>query len=177
MSEARPGSRTSPVSIPVRRLKHGEDLPLPAFQTEGAAGMDLMAAVAEPQVLGSGEIRLIPCGFSMALPEGYEAQVRPRSGLAIRQGVTVVNAPGTIDSDYRGEVGVGLINLGKEPFTVTRGMRIAQLVVQALPEVVLVEQATLSETERGSGGFGHTGQDGNAPPPNSDEVAAKGPAA
>jgi dUTP pyrophosphatase len=161
MNQALPRSSSTPLPIPVRRLPHGQDLPLPAFQTSGAAGMDLRAAIADPRAIKPGEIALIPCGFSMALPEGFEAQVRPRSGLAIKQGVTVVNAPGTIDADYRGEVGVGLINLGKDSFTVTRGMRIAQMVVQALPHVLLVEQASLSETERGEGGFGHTGQDGS----------------
>jgi dUTP pyrophosphatase len=125
--------------------------------TGQSAGFDLAAAVAEPVVLQPGEIRLIPCGFAMALPAGYEAQVRPRSGLSSRHGVTLVNSPGTIDADYRGEVRVPLINHGKAPFTIERGMRIAQMVVMPVPPVELVEVDELDETSRGQGGFGHTG--------------------
>jgi len=125
--------------------------------TGQSAGFDLSAAVTEPVVLQPGEIRLIPCGFAMALPQGYEAQVRPRSGLASRHGVTLVNTPGTIDADYRGEVRVPLINLGPAPFTVERGMRIAQMVVMPVPSVELVEVEELDTTDRGAGGFGHTG--------------------
>ncbi len=134
---------------------HG--LPLPSKMTEHAAGFDLPAAVTEPTTLAPGEIRLIPCGFSMALPVGYEAQVRPRSGLSSRHGVTLINAPGTIDADYRGEVRVPLVNLGREPFVIERGMRIAQMVIVPLPAVELIEVEELEPTDRGAGGFGHTG--------------------
>jgi dUTP pyrophosphatase len=122
-----------------------------------AAGFDLPAAVAEPVVLAPGDIRVVPCGFAMALPPGYEAQVRPRSGLASRHGVTLVNTPGTIDADYRGEVQVPLINLGRADFTVERGMRVAQMLVLPVPPVRLLEVEELDDTDRGSGGFGHTG--------------------
>jgi dUTP pyrophosphatase len=135
-----------------------EGLALPAKMTGQSAGFDLAAAVTEPAVLQPGDIRVIPCGFAMALPPGYEAQVRPRSGLSSRHGVTLVNTPGTIDADYRGEVRVPLINLGREPFTVERGMRIAQMVIVPVPEVDLVEAEDLDATERGDGGFGHTGR-------------------
>ncbi len=147
------------VAVEVRRLAHGEGLPLPAYQSEHAAGMDLHAACTEGQavVMERGAIALIPCGFAMALPAGYEAQVRPRSGLAVKHGVTVPNAPGTIDADYRGEVKVALINLGPEPFTVTRGMRIAQMVIQRVPRARWVEVSELPATRRDDGGFGHTG--------------------
>jgi dUTP pyrophosphatase len=130
---------------------------MPVRMTEHSAGFDLHAAVTEPITLAPGEIRAIPCGFAMALPVGHEAQVRPRSGLATRHGVTLVNTPGTIDSDYRGEVRVPLINLGREGFVVERGMRIAQMLVVPVPPVRLVEVDELDETDRGSGGFGHTG--------------------
>ena len=130
---------------------------MPVKMTEHAAGFDLHAAVEGSVMLKAGEIRLIPCGFAMALPEGYEAQVRPRSGLASRHGVTLVNTPGTIDADYRGEVQVPLINLGRADFVVERGMRIAQMVVVPVPSVELVEVEELDETPRGTGGFGHTG--------------------
>jgi dUTP pyrophosphatase len=125
--------------------------------TAQAAGFDLAAAVAGPVVLRPGDIQLVPCGFAMALPPGYEAQVRPRSGLASRHGVTLVNSPGTIDADYRGEVQVPLINLGRADFTVERGMRVAQMVVLPVPRAELVEVTELDETDRGAGGFGHTG--------------------
>lgn len=125
--------------------------------TAGAAGFDLAAAVAESVTLRPGDIRVVPCGFAMALPAGYEAQVRPRSGLASRNGITLVNTPGTIDADYRGEVQVPLINLGRADFVVERGMRIAQMVVMPVPPVALVEVPDLDETPRGPGGFGHTG--------------------
>ena len=130
---------------------------MPVRMTAQAGGFDLPAAVAEPVVLRPGDIRLVPCGFAMALPPGYEAQVRPRSGLASRHGVTLVNTPGTIDSDYRGEVQVPLINLGRSDFTVERGMRIAQMVVLPVPPVRLTEVEELDPTDRGAGGFGHTG--------------------
>ena len=139
------------------RLPSGEGLPLPARMTAQAAGFDLPAAVAGPVVLRPGDIHLVPCGFAMALPPGYEAQVRPRSGLASRHGVTLVNSPGTIDADYRGEVQVPLINLGRADFTVERGMRVAQMVVLPVPPVSVVEVDQLDATDRGAGGFGHTG--------------------
>jgi dUTP pyrophosphatase len=125
--------------------------------TEHAAGFDLAAAVTSPLVLQPGDIKLIPCGFSMAVPHGYEAQVRPRSGLSSKHGVTMINAPGTIDSDYRGEVHVPLINLGRAPFTIERGMRIAQMLILPVPAVEMVEVEELDETKRGTKGFGHTG--------------------
>lgn len=146
-----------PITVKVKRLASGEGLSLPTRMTAQAAGFDLPAAVADPVVLRPGDIRLVPCGFAMALPPGYEAQVRPRSGLASRHGVTLVNSPGTIDSDYRGEVQVVLINLGREAFTVERGMRIAQMVVLPLPPIRFTEVDDLDPTERGAGGFGHTG--------------------
>jgi dUTP pyrophosphatase len=147
-----------PITIRIKRLAGGEGLPLPAFATEHAAGADLCAAVAGPTVVAAGEIAVIPCGFAMAIPPGYEAQVRPRSGLSSKFGVTVVNTPGTIDADYRGEVKVPLINLGKAAFTVERGMRVAQMVIAAVPKVAYAEVDELDETARGSGGFGHTGR-------------------
>lgn len=149
----------SDLKIAVKRLAHAEGLSLPARETDGAAGMDLIAAVEEASPLGlsPGEWRLIPTGLILELPPGYEGQVRPRSGLALRHGITVLNAPGTIDADYRGEVQVLLINLGRENFTVTRGMRIAQLVVSKVDLAVLVETDVVSSTIRGAGGFGSTG--------------------
>jgi len=146
--------------VRLRRLEpeRDDDLPLPRYMTPGAAGMDVVAAVDEPMRLGPGERRLVPTGLSVAIPPGYEMQVRPRSGLALRHGITVANAPGTIDSDYRGEVGVLLVNLGTDPFLVERGARIAQLVVAPVvqPELRLVSH--LEGTDRGEGGFGHTGR-------------------
>ena len=133
--------------------------------TAGAAGFDLPAAVAGPVTLKPGEIRVVPCGFAMALPPGYEAQVRPRSGLASRHGITLVNTPGTIDADYRGEVQVPLINLGRADFVLERAMRIAQMVVLPVPAVSLVEVEELDATARGTGGFGHTGDGGSGPNP------------
>jgi dUTP pyrophosphatase len=146
-----------PITIQVKRLPGSEGLPLPVKMTPHAAGFDLAAAVWEPVMLQPGDIRLIPCGFAMSMPHGYEAQIRPRSGLATRHGITMVNTPGTIDSDYRGEVQVPLINLGKVAFTVERGMRIAQMVIAALPMIEIVEAEELESTDRGAGGFGHTG--------------------
>ncbi len=133
------------------------DLPLPAYHSELAAGMDVAAAVVEPVVIGPGEIRLLPSGFAVALAPGYELQVRPRSGLAIKHGITVVNSPGTIDADYRGEVKIGLINLGREPFTIRRGDRIAQLVLAPVCRATVVAVDRLDATQRQDGGFGHTG--------------------
>ncbi len=148
---------TATVDVRVRRLPHGADLPLPEYQTPDSAGMDLMAAISEDVVLAPGKRMLIPTGLSIALPPGFEAQVRPRSGLALRNGVTQVNTPGTIDADYRGEIGVVLINHGQEPFTVTRGMRIAQMLVAPVIQARWAEVEVLDETTRGSGGFGSTG--------------------
>ena len=144
------------IPIPLKRLPHCPS-DLPSYQTDGAAGMDLAAATREPVILQAGEHRLIPCGFSLAIPEGNEAQVRPRSGLASKFRVTVLNAPGTIDADYRGEVGVLLINHGSMAFTVKPGDRIAQLVVAPVSRVAWEEVETLPESIRGEGGFGHTG--------------------
>jgi len=149
-----------PLRITVLRLPNGAGLPLPAARTFGSAGLDLSAAVEMPLVIPPGGRALVPTGFAIALPAGHEGQVRPRSGLAIEHGVTVLNAPGTIDADYRGEVKVALINHGDRPFAVTRGMRIAQLVVAPVTAVSLVEVADLDETVRGSGGFGSTGSAG-----------------
>ena len=145
------------VMVRVLRLPHGVGLPLPAYATAGAAGADLHAAVSEPLVLAPGERRAVPTGLVLEIPPGYEAQVRPRSGLALRHGVTVANAPGTVDSDYRGEVRVLLVNLGAEPFTVARGDRIAQLVVAPVTRAEFAEAVELSGSRRGAGGFGSTG--------------------
>jgi dUTP pyrophosphatase len=145
------------LTIAIRRLPGLAGLSLPEYKSPHAAAMDLAAAVAEPLVLESGARALVPCGFSIAVPDGYEAQVRPRSGLASRHGVTVVNAPGTIDPDYRGEVMVALVNLGPTSFVVERGMRIAQLLVAPVPRVAWAEVDELPATARGAGGFGHTG--------------------
>ena len=150
-------------SVPLQRLAHGADLPLPAYETEGAAGLDLRAALEEPVVLAAGGRMLVPTGLALELPDGFEGQVRPRSGLAVRHGVTVLNAPGTIDCDYRGEIKVPLINHGQEPFRIQRGDRIAQLVIAPVTRVSLVEVPQLDATERGAGGFGSTGiQDGSS---------------
>ena len=150
------------MSLPVEvvRLAHARDLPLPAYGTPGAAGLDLRAAVPEdsPVTIPPGGRALIPTGLSIAVPEGYEAQVRPRSGLAVKHGITCLNTPGTIDSDYRGEVKVILANLGSEPFQVRRGERIAQLVPAPVLKAAFQEVESLDETERGAGGFGSTGQ-------------------
>jgi len=145
------------VHVSITRLPHGADLALPAYATEQAAGMDLLAAIPEPVTLAPGQRRLIPTGIAIALPAGFEAQVRPRSGLALKNGVTVLNAPGTVDADYRGEVGVILANLGDQPFTVERGMRVAQMVVARYERVAWRAVESLDETARGSGGFGSTG--------------------
>ena len=148
---------TAPVAVAAARLSGSEDLALPRYESAGAAGMDLCAAVEDVVVVEPGERALICTGLVLALPEGTEGQVRPRSGLALEHGVTVLNAPGTIDSDYRGEVKVLLANLGTMPFVVERGMRIAQLVVARVERAVLYEDRSLSETARGKGGFGSTG--------------------
>lgn len=141
----------------VRRLPHGLDLPLPAYQSDEAAGMDLLAAVDQPLKIAPGARALVPTGIAIALPPNTEAQVRPRSGLAARHGVTVLNTPGTIDPDYRGEIKVILINLGEAPFVVERGARIAQMVVAPFARADLIEVNDLDETRRGTGGFGSTG--------------------
>ncbi|MEL0062807.1 MAG: dUTP diphosphatase [Candidatus Puniceispirillum sp.] len=143
--------------LPIMRLPHGLDLPLPAYATHGAAGMDVAAAVDRSVILGAGERLTIPTGFAMAVPAGYEAQIRPRSGLALKHGVTVANAPGTIDSDYRGEVAILLVNLGDQDFTIERGIRIAQMVVAPVMQVTPVATESLPDTDRGHGGFGSTG--------------------
>lgn len=147
------------IEVPVEVMPHGADLPLPRRETEGAAGLDLLAALAanEPMEIASGAYALVPTGLKIAIPAGYEAQVRPRSGLAFRHGITVLNAPGTIDSDYRGEIGVILVNHGPKPFKVERGMRIAQLVFARVEPARLFATKELDGTERGAGGFGSTG--------------------
>jgi len=145
------------IAVRISRLPHAADLPLPAYETAGAAGMDLRAALDAPVTLAPGERAAISTGIAIALPAGYEAQVRARSGLARRHGVAMVNAPGTVDSDYRGELQVLLINHGQEPFTVARGDRIAQMVVAPVARVAWDEVATLDKTDRGAGGFGSTG--------------------
>jgi len=151
---------TGAIEIGLVWLAHGEGLPVPSQQSGGAAGMDLVAALPldEEKLLAPGQRALIPCGFAMALPEGFEAQVRPRSGLAARHGVTVLNSPGTIDADYRGEVQVILINLGEAPFAIRRGDRIAQMVVAPVLSAHFTVKAELDETVRGAGGFGSTGK-------------------
>ena len=141
----------------LKRLASGQGLSLPTRMTEESAGFDLPAAVEQTVTIDPGDIRLIPCGFAIAIPPGYEAQIRPRSGLATRNGITLVNTPGTIDSDYRGEVQAPVINLGRQPFGIERGMRIAQMLILPVPAVRLVEVEHLDETSRGEGGFGHTG--------------------
>jgi dUTP pyrophosphatase len=147
------------LKIPILRVgPHAEGISLPTYMTPHASGMDLYAACEKEIVLKPGERRLIPTGFSMAIPEGYEAQIRPRSGLALKQGITCLNTPGTIDADYRGEVGVILINLGQEPAVIHRGDRIAQMTIHKIERATWVESQNLPETSRNSGGFGSTGK-------------------
>ena len=149
---------SSAAAVRVQRVRDGfDDLPLPAYATDGAAGMDLRAAVEADVRIAPGERRAVPTGIAIALPEGYECQVRPRSGLALRHGVTVLNTPGTVDEDYRGEIQVILVNLGTEPFVVERGLRIAQAIFARYERVRLEEVATLDQSARGAGGFGSTG--------------------
>lgn len=148
---------TAPLAMQVRRLPHSEGLPLPAYQTAGSAGMDLHAAVSDNVVIDPGSIVLVPTGLEIAIPDGFEAQVRPRSGLAVKHGISLPNTPATIDSDYRGEIRVPLINLGREAFVVSRGMRIAQLVVAPVMRIAWQEVAELPATARAAGGFGHSG--------------------
>lgn len=147
----------SVVTVAVQRLPHAEGLDLPAYATALSAGQDLVAAVIEPIEIPPGGRALIPTGLAIALPDGYEAQIRPRSGLALKQGLTVLNSPGTIDADYRGEVQIILVNLGNEPVSITRGMRIAQMVVAPYSRVGWQEVSALDNTARGAGGFGSTG--------------------
>jgi dUTP pyrophosphatase len=148
------------IKVELQRLEHAEGLPLPAYQTAEAAGLDLVAAVPDgaPVTLAPGQYALVPTGLAIALPPGHEAQVRPRSGLAAKHGVTVLNSPGTIDADYRGEIKVILINHGTAPFVINRGERIAQMVIAPVVQAALVPVVTLSSTDRGAGGFGSTGR-------------------
>ncbi len=145
------------VTIKIKRLPHNPDLPLPQKMSEHSSGFDLMAALDEPLLIQPGDIALVPTGIALGIPPGYEGQIRPRSGLAARYGVSVPNAPGTIDADYRGEIKVILINLGREVVTLKRGDRVAQLIIAAVPSVTLQEESDLDPTQRGEGGFGHTG--------------------
>jgi len=147
------------IPIKIKRLDHNPDLPLPRYETEGSSGMDIRAAVDGPVILNPGEVKLIPTGFAISIPPGYEGQVRPRSGLALRHGVGMVNSPGTIDSDYRGEVSIVMINWGQMPFTIKRGDRIAQMVIGKAyrAELVDINDSSLDATIRGAGGFGHSG--------------------
>jgi dUTP pyrophosphatase len=147
-----------PTQVAIKRLPHADGIDLPAYATDASAGLDLSAAVAASVTIAPGARALIPTGFSIALPPGFEAQVRPRSGLALKHGVTVLNSPGTIDADYRGEVGVILVNFGADPFIVARGMRIAQLVVAPVTRVAWQVSDSLSDSARGAGGFGSTGE-------------------
>lgn len=155
-------SESSPAAVRVQisRSPGSADLPLPRYQTSGSAGMDLYAAVTGDLILAPGQRELVPTGIAIALPPGYEAQVRPRSGLALREGITCLNSPGTIDSDYRGEIKVILINLGQQPVSIKRGDRIAQMIIARCERAVWAEVETLAATERQAGGFGHTGRSG-----------------
>lgn len=147
-------------AIKFLRLRPGSDsdIPLPCYMTPGSAGMDICAAVTEALLLGKGEIAMLPTGFAMALPQGYEAQIRPRSGLAVKHGIGLINSPGTIDADYRGEVMIAVINLGPKPYTFHRGDRVAQMVIHRVHQAELQEVQYLDETSRNTGGFGHTGK-------------------
>jgi dUTP pyrophosphatase len=145
------------LKVPVQVLPHGEGLELPAYATALSAGVDLRAALTEPLALAPGQRALIPTGLAMALPAGYEAQIRPRSGLAVKHGITCLNSPGTIDADYRGEIKVLLINFGQEIFNIARGERIAQMLVAPVLQVAFEKAVALDETQRGAGGFGHSG--------------------
>jgi len=144
------------IKVSIHKIAGSEDISLPAYMTDQSAGMDICAAVSEETIILPGQRQKIPTGICIALPEGYEAQIRPRSGLAINQGITLLNSPGTIDADYRGEIALIVINHGSAPFAVTRGMRLAQMVVQKIFQVDWVEVAELNNTSRGTGGFGHT---------------------
>ena len=145
------------ITLRVKRLENNQDLPLPSYQSDGSSGLDLRAAVAKELVLKPGDIEFIPTGLAVSIPIGYEAQIRPRSGLALKYGLGLVNSPGTIDSDYRGEICIIAINWGKGPVTIKRGDRIAQMIVSKVSKVIVEESKGLDDTERGEGGFGHTG--------------------
>jgi len=145
------------IRVRIRRLDSCKDMPLPEYETEGASGMDLRAAVTVKVVLNPGEVRLIPTGVQVSIPRGYEAQIRPRSGLALKHGIGMVNAPGTIDSDYRGEIGLVMINWGPEPFVIQRGDRVAQMVISKVYRAEFFETDDLASTKRGEKGFGHSG--------------------
>ena len=145
------------IEIQIKQLPHGKDLSLPSYATSHSAGMDLMAAIEQDIIIKKGERKLVPTGIAIALPDGYEAQIRPRSGLALKNGITVLNTPGTIDADYRGEIGVILINLGEEDFTVSKGMRISQMIIASYVQAKFALVEDLSATARGEGGFGSTG--------------------
>ena len=145
------------IPVKIKRLDETADLPLPSYESEGSSGMDLRASVTEPVQLNPGEIRLIPTGLAISVPHGYEAQIRPRSGLALKHGIGMVNSPGTIDSDYRGEIGIIVVNWGKKPFTIRRGDRVAQMIITKVYKADIMEVGVLESTERGEGGFGHSG--------------------
>ncbi len=145
------------LNVKLKRLPHGKDLPLPKYMSEHAAGMDLFAAAEKEMVIPPGEWKLVPTGLTIALPEGYEAQVRPRSGLALKQGVSILNTPGTVDADYRGEIGVILMNHSKSDLVIKRGDRIAQMIINKIERIEFEEVEELPSSERGAGGFGHTG--------------------
>jgi len=145
------------IVVKIKRVRDNKDLPLPTYKSEGSSGMDITAYVKQPVLLKPGDIRLIPTGLAVSVPPGYEAQVRPRSGLALHYGIGIVNSPGTIDSDYRGEIGIILINWGTEPFTIRKGDRIAQMIISKVYRADFVEVGGLGVTSRGEGGFGHTG--------------------
>lgn len=145
------------LKIKILDPENNQDIKLPCYMTKGSSGMDISAAVTKPEIINPGEIKMIPTALAMAIPQGYEVQIRPRSGLAIKKGITIVNSPGTIDSDYRGEVKIGLINLGREAFTIERGSRIAQMVIQKVEQMEVVPVDSMDETDRNQGGFGHTG--------------------
>jgi len=148
---------TEQVKVNIQRMEGNEDLPLPKYMSDGASGMDMYAAVTDIEIIPPREVAMIPVGIRIALPEGFEAQVRPRSGLAAKHGIGILNSPGTIDSDYRGEIKIIMFNFGKEPFAINRGDRIAQMIITRVARAVLIEQDDLEDTQRGSGGFGHTG--------------------
>ena len=145
------------IAIKVRVLDEGTVMPIPSYESEGSSGLDLRAAVKEEVIVNSGEIKLIPTGLAVSIPHGYEGQIRPRSGLALKYGIGVANSPGTIDSDYRGEIGIIVINWGKRPFTIKRGDRIAQMVITKVCRADIIEVDDLDSTTRGEGGFGHSG--------------------
>jgi dUTP pyrophosphatase len=149
--------KKTPLKLKVKRLDGNHDIALPAYQTEGASGLDLCAAVKVPLILAPGDIRLVPTGLAVSIPPGYEGQIRPRSGLALRHGIGMLNSPGTIDSDYRGEIGLVVVNWGGTPFVINRGDRVAQMVIAEVSRAEVVEVDDLDSTPRGEGGFGHSG--------------------